>query len=91
MRKLGFTGIGRSTVVRILKRHRILPRPRGRGLSWGDFLGHYGHFIWACDFFTVSTATLRTYYVLFFIEIRTRRIVFWNVSEHPDDIWAARQ
>ena len=61
VRKLGFTGIGRSTVARILKRHRILPRPSRTGLSWGEFLGHYGQFIWACDFFTVTTATLRTY------------------------------
>ena len=34
---------------------------------------------------------LRTYYVLFFIEIKTRRIVFGNVSEHPDGIWVAQQ
>jgi len=91
VRKLGFTGIGRSTVARILKRHRILPRPSWMGLGWGDLLGHCGQFIWACDFFTVTTATLRAYYVLFFIEIGTRRIVFWNVCEHSDGPWVAQQ
>jgi len=91
VRKLGFTGLGRSTVARILKRHGLFPPAQRGGLSWHDFLGHYGQFIWACDFFTVTTATLRTYYVLFFIEIRTRRIVFWNVSVHPDGAWVVQQ
>ena len=91
MRKLGFARFGRSTVQRILKRHGLWPRPSRGGLRWHDFLGHYAQFIWACDFFTVTTATLRTYYVLFFIEISTRRIVYWNISEHPDGEWVAQQ
>ena len=40
VRKLGFTGIGRSTVARILKRHGFFPPPHRRGLSWDDLLGH---------------------------------------------------
>jgi hypothetical protein len=91
MRKLGFADSGRSTVQRILKRHGLWPRPGQAGPSWHDFLSHYGRFIWACDFFTVTTATLRTYYVLFFCEIETRRIVFWNVSDAPDGIWTAQR
>ncbi len=91
VRKLGFAGLGRSTVERILRRNGLVPRPGHGGLSWADFLGHYGDFICACDFFTVTTTTLRTYYVLFLIEIRTRRIVYWNVSQHPDGDWVAQQ
>ena len=91
MRKLGFARFGRSTVQRILERHGLWPRPCQGAMSWHDFLGHYGHFIWACDFCIVTTATLRTYYVLFFIEISSRRIVFWNVSEAPDGPWTVQQ
>jgi transposase InsO family protein len=91
MRKLGFARFGRSTAQRILQRRGLWPRPRQSGLSWHSLLGHYGQFIWACDFFTVTTATLRTYYLLFFIEIGSRRIVFWNVSEAPDGVWIAQQ
>lgn len=90
-RKLGFPTMARSTVEQILKRHGLAPRPHHGGLSWADFLGHYGQFISACDFFTVMTATLRTYYVLFCIEVSTRRIAYWNVSEHPLGEWVAQQ
>jgi transposase InsO family protein len=60
-------------------------------MSWHDFLGYYAQFIWACDFCTVATANLRTYYVLFFIDIGSRRITFWNVSDSPDGVWTAPQ
>jgi putative transposase len=39
----------------------------------------------------VTAATLRTYYVVFFLEIGTRRIIHWNVSTSPDEAWAAQQ
>ena len=92
MRKLGFSRFGRSTAARILKRHGLTPaRHHGTGLSWSEFLGHYGRFIWASDFLTVTTATLRTYYVIFFLEIGTRRIMHWNVSTSPDEAWVAQQ
>jgi len=92
MRKLGLRQFGRTTVRRILLKHSLAPRPsHSYGLSWAEFLGHYQRFIWACDFFTVTTATLRTYYVLLVLEIGTRRIQFWNVSESPDGAWVAQQ
>ena len=92
MRKLGYAGFGRSTVARILKQHGLTPeRRRGGGLSWLQFLRHYGQFIWASDFCTVTTATLRTYYLVFFLEIGTRRIIHWNASISPDEAWVSQQ
>jgi transposase InsO family protein len=92
MRKLGFVRFGRSSVARILKQHGLTPeRRRNMGLGWLQFLAHYGHFIWASDFCTVTTATLRTYYLVFFLEIGTRRIIHWNVSTSPDETWVAQQ
>ena len=75
-------------VLRILKQHGLTPERRHSvGLGWLQFLGHYGQFIWAGDFCTVTTATLRTYYLVFFLEIGTRRIVHWNVSISPEEAW----
>ena len=92
MRKLGYADFGRSTVARILKQHGLTPeRRRNLGLGWLPFLAHYGRFIWASDFCTVTTATLRTYYVVFFLEIGTRRIIHWNASISPDEAWVAQQ
>jgi transposase InsO family protein len=92
MRKLGYSGFGRTSVKRILCQHGLTPGSRhGTGLSWLEFFSHYGRFIWASDYLTVTTASLRTYYVIFFLEIATRRIVFWNVSTSPDDAWVTQQ
>ncbi len=79
-------------MARILKQHGLPPKGyRGGGLSWLQFLRHYGQFIWASDFCTVTTATLRTYYLVFFLEIGTRRILHWNVSTSPDEVWVSQQ
>jgi transposase InsO family protein len=92
MRKLGYSRFGRTSVKRILNQHGLTPKTRlSWGLSWLEFLSHYGRFAWASDYLTVTTASLRTYYVIFFLEIATRRIVFWNVSTSPDEPWVAQQ
>jgi putative transposase len=42
-------------------------------MSWVAFLRSHARSILACDLFTVETAFLRRYYVLFFIELASRR------------------
>ncbi len=73
--KLG-NEIGRSTIRSVLKRKHVPPAPERskHGSSWRTFLAQYKDEIVACDFFTVETAWLKTLYVLFFIELGSRRV-----------------
>jgi hypothetical protein len=45
----------------------------------------------AFDFFTVETAWLRTLYVLFAIELRSRRVQVLGVTRNPDSAWVTQQ
>ena len=45
----------------------------------------------AADFFVVVTATFRLTYVLVIMELGTRRILHFNVTEHPTAAWTLQQ
>jgi putative transposase len=45
----------------------------------------------ACDFFTLETVWLRTLYVLFFIELSTRRVHVSGSTARPDSAWVTQQ
>jgi hypothetical protein len=64
-----------ATVIRTrLQRHGLDPAPRPTATTWQAFLRQQAAGIVACDFFTVDTVWLRRLYVLFFIELDTRRV-----------------
>lgn len=83
--------LGRGTIGRILKDHGIEPAPeRGKGMSWSVFLKAHWKVLAASDFFTVevwSWSGLLTYYVLFVMELATRRVCIAGITKHPDEQW----
>jgi transposase InsO family protein len=79
-----------TTIRTLLRRHGLGPAPR-RGMSWAEFLRTQAAGILATDSFTVETVTLRRLYVLFFIEVRSRRVWLAGVSANPDGAWVTQQ
>jgi hypothetical protein len=80
-----------STIWAILRRHGIEPAPRRAELSWSQFLRAQASAIIACDFLTVDTVWLRRLYVLFFIELGSRRVHFAGVTANPTERWVSQQ
>jgi len=87
--KLGI-GVSATAIAALLRSHGIGPAPR-RGPTWSEFLKAQAAGIIACDFFTVETAFLRTLYVLFFIEIGTRRVHVTVATSNPDSVFVTQQ
>ena len=83
--------VGATTIRTILRRAGIGPAPRRDGPSWSELLRSQAQGILACDFLTVETVLLRTLYVLFLIEVGTRRVRIVGVTGNPDGRWVAQQ
>jgi putative transposase len=83
--------ISATTVRTIMLRHGLDPAPRRAGPSWTEFLRSQASGILATDFFTVETIRCKTLYVLFFIELSTRRVHLAGVTARPDSAWVTQQ
>ncbi len=90
LRTLGIR-IGATTIRRILRAYGLGPAPRRTGPTWSEFLSAQAEGILACDFFTVETLWLKSLYVLFFIELHSRRVHVAGVTAHPDSGWVTQQ
>ncbi|HZA84847.1 MAG TPA: helix-turn-helix domain-containing protein [Actinomycetes bacterium] len=83
--------VSASSIRRVLRAHGLDPAPRRAATSWRAFLRQQAAGILACDFFTVDTVFLQRVYVLFVIELGSRRVHLVGVTAHPTGWWVAQQ
>lgn len=87
---LGFV-VSATTVRKLLKDAGLGPAGERTGLSWRDFLRAQAHSMLAVDFFTVETVCLQRLYVLFFIELGSRRVHLAGCTANPSGAWVTQQ
>ena len=80
--------VGASTVWRILKSQGVAPAPQRASVTWSQFLRSQAAV--ACDFACIDTVGLRRYYLLFFIDIKTRRVFYAGITDHPTGAWTTQ-
>jgi len=71
---------------------RLMPKPRKNpSQTWKTFLtNHVGQLV-SIDFFTVSTLQLKVLFVFVVVAHERRRVLHFNVTDHPTAEWTAQQ
>jgi putative transposase len=87
---LGFR-VSATTVRKILRQAGLGPAGARCGLSWRAFLRAQAASMLAVDFFTVETVSLQRLYVLFFVELGSRRVHLAGVTANPTGDWVTQQ
>ena len=85
LRMLGID-VAKSTVERYM-----VKRPKPASPTWRAFLANHVSCLASIDFFTVPTVRNRVLYVFVVLAHLRRRIVCFNVTEHPTAAWTSRQ
>jgi putative transposase len=85
LRKLGIN-VAPSTVEKYRPHVRKPPSPTGKA-----FLHNHVKDLVACDFFTVPTASFKVLFVFIMLAHERRRIIHFNITEHPTAQWTAQQ
>jgi transposase InsO family protein len=88
--KLGVR-VSATKIRTLLRANGLGPAPRRGSPTWSEFLRAQAQGILAFDFFTVESLMLRTLYVLFAIELGSRRVHVLGITRNPDTAWVTQQ
>jgi transposase InsO family protein len=83
--------VSTTTVRNWLREAGVGPVGTRRGMTWREFVRVHRHHLLAVDFFTVETIWLQRLYVLFFIELGSRRVHLAGCTPTPTDAWVTQQ
>jgi hypothetical protein len=83
--------VSATAIQGVLRRHGVPPAPRRAGLVWSALLRAHAAGLLACDFFVVETVRLQVLYVLFVLEVQTRRGFLAGCTAHPTAAWVTQQ
>ncbi len=83
--------ISATTVRTWLRAAGLGPAGTRPGMTWQEFIRTHQRSVLAVDFFTVETIWLQRLYVLFFIELGSRRVHLAGCSAHPSSQWVTQQ
>ena len=83
--KLGIE-VAQSTVAKYLYRPRKPPSQ-----TWRTFLTNHAEQMASIDFFVVPTATFRVLFVFVVLSHARRRVLHFQVTEHPSQEWTMQQ
>jgi transposase InsO family protein len=87
---LGMT-VSATTVRTWLRKAGLGPAGTRGGMTWREFLRAHRQSLLAVDFFTVETIWLQRLYVLFFIEVGSRRVDLAGCTPTPSAQWVTQQ
>jgi transposase InsO family protein len=80
-----------TTVRTWLRDAGLGPVGTRRGMTWREFVRIHRHHMLAVDFFTVETVWLQRLYVLFCIELGSRRVHVAGCTPSPTAAWVTQQ
>jgi putative transposase len=94
LKKLGINRLSKSNIKNILKQNNLDPAPQRSKDTWDSFIKRHFQTLWACDFFTKQVLTPlgpRMFFVLFFINIKTRKVFVAGTTQYPHQEWVNKQ
>lgn len=83
--------VSATSIANLLRKHGLEPAPkRGKTPSWSEFIGAHKDVLASVDFTTIDSWSwfgIKTIYLLFFMEVGSRKVYFAGMTQHPNEAW----